>query len=242
MFWVATVFETVRHAAADRRGGFSMRGLFTTDWRDAWRSLRATPLVTAFAVVSVALGIGGVTALFSILNSLALKPLPVREPHRLVLLEPGSWTNPIWEAIRDRQSALVDGTFAWANEPLNLSPSGPADIVQGLWVSGGLFHVLGVTPILGRPLSAQDDVRGGGRDGAVAVISHRMWQRRFGGAADVIGRTLAIERVPFTIVGVTPPGFFGPDVGRSFDVAIPLGAEPLIRPATAHLTSARLGG
>jgi len=74
-----------------------------------------------------------------------------------------------------------------------------------------------------------DDRRGGGQDGAVTVISHEFWQRQFGGAADAIGRTLNIERVPFTIIGVTPSDFFGPDVGRSFDVAIPLGTEPLIK-------------
>ena len=83
--------------------------------------------------------------------------------------------------------------------------------------------------ILGRTWTTDDDRRGGGPDGAVAVISYAFWQRRFGGASDVIGRPLVIERVPFTIVGVTPPGFFGVDVGRTFDVAIPLGTEPLIR-------------
>ena len=89
--------------------------------------------------------------------------------------------------------------------------------------------MLGVPAILGRTWTADDDRRGGGPDGAVAVISYAFWQRRFGGAADVIGRALVIERVPFTIVGVTPPGFFGVDVGRTFDVAIPIGTEPLIR-------------
>ena len=89
--------------------------------------------------------------------------------------------------------------------------------------------MLGVPAILGRTWTADDDRRGGGPDGAVAVISYAFWQRRFGGAADVIGRSLIVERVPFTIVGVTPPGFFGVDVGRTFDVAIPLGTEPLIR-------------
>jgi hypothetical protein len=78
-------------------------------------------------------------------------------------------------------------------------------------------------------------VRGGGADGPVAVISHAMWQRRFGGAPDVLGRRLTIERVPFTIVGVTPASFFGPDVGRAFDVAIPLATEPLIRPRDSAL-------
>jgi ABC-type antimicrobial peptide transport system permease subunit len=92
-----------------------------------------------------------------------------------------------------------------------------------------MFETLGVPALLGRTFSDRDDRRGGGPDGPVAVISYDFWQRRFGGAADAIGRTLDIERVPVTVVGVTPPGFFGPDVGRSFDVILPLGVEPLVR-------------
>jgi predicted permease len=92
-----------------------------------------------------------------------------------------------------------------------------------------MFDVLGVSPLLGRTLTPADDVRGGGSAGAVAVISYGFWQRRFGGAADVIGRSISIERTPYTIVGVTRQGFFGPDVGRAFDVAIPIGTEPIIR-------------
>jgi predicted permease len=94
---------------------------------------------------------------------------------------------------------------------------------------------LGLSPALGRTIHDADDVRGGGPEGAVAVIGYGFWQRRFGGAPDVVGRTLTIERVPFTIVGVAPPRFFGPDVGRVFDVAIPLGTEPLVRPRDQSL-------
>jgi putative ABC transport system permease protein len=191
--------------------------------------LRAAPVVTLFAVLSLALGIGGVTALFTILNSLAFKALPVREPDRLVLFADNSWTNPIWEAVRERQHEFAESAFAWATDRFNLSSASAADMVEGLWVSGHLFDTLGVEPMLGRVLTAADDVRGGGPDGPVAVISYAMWQRRLGGDPGVIGGTLAIERVPFTIVGVTPRGFFGPDVGRTFEVAIPLGTEPLVR-------------
>ena len=91
-----------------------------------------------------------------------------------------------------------------------------------------MFDVLGVQAALGRTLTERDDRRGLGPDGAVAVISHAFWQRRFAGSATVIGRTLTVERVPFTIVGVTPPSFFGAEVGRAFDVAIPIGAKPLL--------------
>jgi MacB-like periplasmic core domain len=84
-----------------------------------------------------------------------------------------------------------------------------------------------VPAILGRTIAVPDDTRDA-QNGPVAVISYRLWQRRFGGAADIVGRRLVVERVPFTIVGVTPPSFFGAEVGRTFDIALPMNAEPLI--------------
>jgi putative ABC transport system permease protein len=201
--------------------------------RDALRALKSAPIVSAVAILSLALGIGANTAMFSIIDSLLLRSLPVQEPHRLAMvgqLPRGrtSWTNPIWEAIRDRSQSF-DGALAWSSTRFNLSQSGQTEFVDGVWTSGGYFDVLGVRPILGRMLNTSDDTRSGGPDGAVAVISYTFWQRRFGGAADVIGRPLTVERIPFTIVGVAPPGFFGVEVGRTFDMAIPLGTEPLIR-------------
>jgi putative ABC transport system permease protein len=198
------------------------------DLRLAIRQLCASPLVSAVASLSLALGIGANTAIFSIVNSLLLRPLPVRQPQQLVTLTDGSWTNPIWEQIRDRHG-LFDSAFAWSARRFNLASGGETKLVDGIWASGSFFETLGVSPILGRTFTVLDDRRGGGPDGAVAVISYDFWQRRFGGSADVVGRRLNIERVPFTVVGVTPPEFFGPEVGRTFDVAIPIGIEPIIR-------------
>jgi hypothetical protein len=203
------------------------------DFRDALRALRATPIVTIVAILSLGLGIGANTAIFSILDSLLLKSLPVARPDRLALVATGdgrrtSWTNPIWEALRAHEDR-VGGAIAWSNTRFNLAGGGQTELVDGLWASGKLFEVLGVQPVLGRTLTAADDRRGGGPDGPVAVIGYGFWQRRFGGAADVVGRTLTVERVPYTIVGVAPPEFFGVEVGRTFDVAIPIGTEPLIR-------------
>ncbi len=205
------------------------------DLRDALRTLRASPVATAVAILSLALGIGANTAIFSILDSLLLRTLPVNEPERLVMVgerpisvSRAAWTNPIWEAIRDRAQAF-DGAFVWSSSRFNLARGGQTDLVDGIWVGGQYFEVLGVPAILGRTLKASDDRRGGGPDGPVTVISYAFWQRRFGGAADVVGRSLNVERIPFTIVGVITPAFFGTDVGRSFDVMIPLGTEPLIR-------------
>jgi predicted permease len=202
------------------------------DVRDALRALRAAKTVSVLATLSLALGIGANTAIFSMLNGLLLKTLPVKEPQELALLTLGptrpSWTNPIWEQVRARPE-IAGGAFAWGSTRFNLATGGQTDVVDGVWASGGYFDVLGVEPLLGRTLHEIDDRRGGGPDGPVAVISYRFWQRRFGGAHDVIGRSLTVERVPYTIVGVTPPGFFGLEVGVSFDVAIPIGTEPLIR-------------
>ena len=202
------------------------------DVRDAVRALRATPIVTAMAVLSLALGIGANTAIFSILNTLLLRSLPVREPQALALVTlnggPTSWTNPLWEQIRGHGD-IFDGAFAWSSTRFNLSQGGPTQLVEGLWTSGRYFEVLGVPAILGRTLTEADDRRGGGPDGPVAVIGHNFWQRQFGGSPDAIGKPVTVERVTYTVVGVTPPDFFGTEVGRTFDIAIPLGTEPLVR-------------
>jgi len=162
------------------------------DLRDAVRALRATPLVSAIAILSLGLGIGANTALFSVADALILRPLPVDDPGRLALLcsdgqRRTAWTNPIWEQIRDRPK-LFPGAFATSNTRFNLSPAGESQFVEGLWASGNAFDVLGVQPLVGRLFTAQDDRPGGGVDGPVAVISHAFWQRRFGGSSDAIGK------------------------------------------------------
>jgi putative ABC transport system permease protein len=205
------------------------------DLRDAFRALRATPIVTAVAVLSLALGIGANTAIFSLINALMLRSLPVKDPQHLVQVMAGarrtSWSNPLWEQIRDRDKQLFDGAFAYSTPRFNLASGGETQFVNGLMAGGEFFDVLGVPAILGRTFRTGDDVRGGGPDGPVAVISYAFWRSHFGGAADVIGRALALDRVPFTIIGVAAPGFTGVDQGNNFDVAVPLGTEPLIRGA-----------
>ncbi len=129
----------------------------------------------------------------------------------------------------DGATPPFDGAMAWSATRFNLAQGGQTEMVDGLWVSGSYFDVLGAAAILGRTFTQQDDRRGGGPDGPVAVISYSFWQRHFGGSAGAIGKPLAVERVTYTVIGVTPPGFFGTEVGRTFDVAIPLGTEPLVR-------------
>ncbi|HUE89728.1 MAG TPA: ABC transporter permease [Vicinamibacterales bacterium] len=222
------------------------------DMRAALRGLRKSPGFALVAIGTLALGIGANTALFSIFSSLILRPLPVRDPGSLALLTNGSWSYPIWEEIRAREAELFDDAFAWSPQTFDLSAGGQSDPVDGAYVSGRLFDVLGVTAIRGRMITPADD--GGaapsfgaaqdapsasrGADGPVAVISHRLWRQRFAGANDVVGRRLTVQRISFTIVGVMPQGFFGPDVGRMTDVMLPFGAEPLIRGRESRLASA----
>jgi predicted permease len=207
-----------------------------TDLRDAIRSLARTPAFTAAAILTLALGIGSNTAMFSLLNAMLFKPLPVRDPHRLVMLTEGdeastAWRLRVWVEVRDRQ--ILDGSFAWFWNRFNTAQAGEKQFVDGIEGTGAMFDALGLRPLLGRLLTTADDRPGGGPDGLVAVISYRFWKQRYGGAPDVLGRSITIERQPFTIVGVTPPEFVGLNIGLPFDVAIPLKIGPQVQPDAA---------
>jgi Acidobacterial duplicated orphan permease len=213
---------------------------FGQDLRYGIRMLRKSPGFTLVAVLSLTLGIGANTAIFQLLNTVVIRSLPVANPQEIAVVQitdmtgaRGSFnspymvvTNPIWERIRDQQQSF-SGIFAWSNDGFNISPSGEARFARGLWVSGNFFTVLGVQPILGRVFTTADDQRGCGATGV--VISHAFWQREFGGDPAVIGRTLALDGQSLEIIGVTPAGFFGLEIGRSFDVAVPICAEAIIR-------------
>jgi predicted permease len=209
---------------------------FSEGLRNGLRQAASNPGFTAIAVLTLALGIGANTALFSIFNSLILRPLPVRDPGTLALLADGSWSYPIWNEIKMRETDLFDGALAWSPQRFDLSAGGQTEPVDGAYVSGRLFEVLGVTAIRGRMLTSADD-GGAQAEGPVTVVSHRLWQRRFAGADDIVGRQLTVQRIPFTIVGVMPPEFFGADVGRMTDVMLPFAAEPLIAGPESRLTA-----
>jgi putative ABC transport system permease protein len=233
--------DRAKEASRDGRGVF----LLDVAWRDlryALRILRRSPAFTLVAIVSLTLGIGANTAMFQLLNALVLRPLPIAEPDRLVEVRlpdrdldlargnivryPGV-TNPIWERMRDRQEAF-DAVFAWANEELNLSPTGEVRRAPGLWVSGSFFAVLDATPAAGRLFSPADDRRGCGLPGA--VVSYDFWQRELGGDPRAIGRTLTVNSSKVDVIGVAPAGFFGVEVGRTFDVALPICSMDTVRP------------
>ena len=201
------------------------------DTRYALRTLRANPGFAATAVLSLALGIGANTAIFSILNAVMLRSLPVEDPQRLVQIDTpqggGIFTNPIWEQVRDHQQAF-SGTLAFGGDRFDLAAGGESHFAEGLWVSGDYFRVLGVPAMRGRVFTPDDDLHGGGHAGPVAVISHGFWKRHFASDPDIAGKIIRLNRHPFTIVGVTPPWFKGLDVDTPYDVAIPIGCEPIL--------------
>jgi predicted permease len=216
--------------------------MMQTLWRDlryALRMLEKSSGFTAVAVLTLALGIGANTAIFQLLDAVRLRTLPVKNPEQIAKINidhrngaSGSFTSRYadltyaqWEQIRERQQAF-SRVFAWGPNLFNISPSGEVHNVQGLWVSGEFFQTLGVEPVLGRVLTSADE--GPNCASAGAVISYSFWKHTFAGENSVIGKTLLINRHPFAIVGVTPADFYGVEVGRYFDVAVPLCAEPII--------------
>src|SRR5579864_5218410 len=218
------------------------------DIRYALRLLRLSPAFAIVAIVSLALGTGANTAIFQLLDAILLRTLPVKAPQELVELRiddmthaRGSWyrdaalTNPLWEQIRDRKQAFLN-TFAWADESLDMSASGEFRGVAGLWVSGDFFRALRVQPILGRVFTESDDRRGCGFAPG-AVISYGFWQREFGGDSSVVGRRVPMGKGQIEVIGVTPPGFFGLEVGRTFDIALPICSEPAWQGMSGRLDS-----
>jgi putative ABC transport system permease protein len=210
------------------------------DLRLALRCLRATPLITAVAVLSLAFGIGANSAVFSLVDGLLLRRLPIAEPSRLVMLSTGpgdehqQYSNASVDEIR-RYATSFDGVCAWALPGKGtLGAGADARVVDRQFVSGDYFSTLGVRPAAGRLITPADDVRDGGPQGLVAVISYAFWQRQYAGAPQIIGSTLTLDRVPLTVIGVTPPAFLGVIVGQTFDIAVPVRAQPSIMRSTPY--------
>ena len=206
--------------------------------RMAIRALRATPVVSLVVIATLGLGIGANTAIFTVVNSLLLRALPVPAPDRLVTVSSdyalahgfkagAGWNYQMWKRLQT-MPPLFEGVLLWSQPTFNFARGGEKEPARALLVSGSFFSTLGIQPRVGRLLTVEDDIKGGGKDGPVAVISHRLWQERFGGSPETIGASLSLDGAPFTIIGVTPPEFLGIEVGQAFDVAVPLETEPLI--------------
>jgi putative ABC transport system permease protein len=204
--------------------GAGWESSFEAFWRDirhAVRLLRKAPVFTAVVVLTLALGIGANTAIFSCIDAILLRNLPVERPGELAVFSEDILTNPIWEQIRDRQD-VMSGAFAWSATRFNLAKGGAVQNVSGLWVSGDFFRTLGLRPAAGRLLTVADDRRG---CPALAVLGYGFWQDRYGGAPSAVESTISLNGQPFQIAGVAPAGFFGMDIGSKFDVAVPLCAS-----------------
>src|SRR6266545_3637887 len=220
------------------------------DLRYGARMLLKQKGVTAVAVLSLALGIGANTALFSVVDAMLLKSLPVKEPQRLALFQiyytggkfsPGSQYGPdsvdpvtgqtritsftlvSFQRMRERQGALSH-LFAFLPLNLNVVAGGQADVANGQVASGNYYAGLGVQPLLGRLLADEDDKPNAT---PVAVLSYRYWQKRFGADAGIVGKQINLNNAAFTVIGVTPQGFEGTgQVGDTRDITVPLALEP----------------
>jgi predicted permease len=217
--------DTLKADVRDVRTG-AMVAAFFRDLRFGARLLARSPAFTVFAVASLALGIGATSAIFALFDAVVLRTLPVPEPDRLVVASfggPGGRFNysmpyPQFEQIAARNTTL-DGLFAI--NPfgrVTVTAEGRAEIAQGTYVTGDYYRTLRLLPALGRLLGPDDDRAGR----AVAVLSHAYWQRRFGGRTDAAGLSVSLNGVPFTVVGVEPDGFAGTEVGRAYDISVPM--------------------
>jgi predicted permease len=234
---VAMGGEPVQDAVRDVRAGVRLE-ILLADVKYAVRALRKAPAFTAAAVLSLALGIGANAAIFTFLNALALKPLPVQDPGALVEIaaagsEPAFVSFPMHRDLAARQQVLA-GIVATAGEtPVRVtvpaaSGAAPAEIdnVRISFVSGNYFSLLGVPAAAGRVFLPEDDRDPGSAAtaGSIVVLSDAFWARQFGRDPSVVGRTIAIGRTPARVVGVTPPGFTGEVVGNAADGWVPLTA------------------
>jgi len=239
--------EEARYAALRRIGGVTQlqercrdeRGLHwietaRQDVRYAFRSLRKTPAFTTVAVLSLALGVGANTAIFSLIDSILLNSLPVKNPQELVFVRTNrvkvgnfevsrSILNRDFELMQQRATQIEGIASEMASDRLSVAVAGRAELAPGDFVSGSYFRVLQVQAQLGRTLVASDDSPSGnaGGTGWAAMISDGYWQRRFGRYPGVIGQRIAVNTVPFVVVGVMPRSFDGLSVDQPVDIVMP---------------------
>jgi macrolide transport system ATP-binding/permease protein len=243
---VARVQEDTREAWA-----WTLLEQLLQDLRYAGRTMAANRTFTALAIVSLALGIGANTAIFSFMDSILLRSLPVSDPKSLVLLEwhtdkrimhgtnrhddsytdpnggfvGGFFSYPAFEQLR-KEGSVFASVFGYQGAGrLHVLAGGQADLANGEYVSGKYFMGLGIAPFAGRLLAPDDDRAGAA---AVAVVSYALSETRFGGPESAVGQSVRINNVPFTIVGVSPPEFFGADPNTVPEVYVPMHANLLL--------------
>jgi putative ABC transport system permease protein len=207
---------------------------FIQDLRYAFRGLVKSPGFTTVALISLALGIGANTAIFTLINVVLIQPLPgVPDAERLVRLTGGSFSYSKFEALKSHE--IFASTVALNDDRLPAEIDGAIQPLRVLLASGDYFPALGVTAILGRTISPEDDRM----QGLVAVLSHGFWTRAFSGDRAVLGKRINIAGLPVTIIGVTPSDFHGVHVGVAIDVTMPITTMPLLRPERADILARR---
>ena len=217
------------------------------DLRFAMRTLGKSPGFCAVVVLTLGLGIGANTAIFTLLDQVLLRLLPVERPEELVLLDgPGAnmgarfgeqtFSYPMYRDFRDRNEAF-SGVIARFGVPLSLEHEGQTERARGELVSGNFFEVLGVKAAVGRTLGAGDDVTPGGHP--VVVLGHGFWQRRFGADPRVVGETIKVNSHAFTVLGVAAAGFNGIEVGASPDLYLPIAMKAQVTPTWNALENRR---
>ena len=231
--------ESAKEAYRDQRGLPWIETL-CQDIHYGMRQLRKNPGFTTVAVLTLAIGIGANAAIFSLIDALLLKSLPVQRPEQLVTVGtvvPGrseraysSFSCPIFREMRENNT-VFSGMFARSGRPMSMSGSGQTVRVHAELVSGNFYSVLGVNPHLGRLFSEADDQTPGAHP--VAVLSYNFWHRRFSADPNAVGKTINLNGYPFTVIGVSAKGFDGVEVGSTPDVRLPLTMDSQVRSMSA---------
>ncbi len=219
--------EQVKESYRERRSVPVLETL-VQDLRYALRMLRRNPGFTSVAVLSLALGIGANALVFSVINALLLRPLPVENPDQLVFLENKSFNSqsfPNYRDLRDRNKTF-SGMVGYRLAPMELESANGATRIWGLLATGNYFDVLGVHPAIGRFFHQADDLHP--RESPYAVLSYNSWRGRFGGDPAIVGKTVRINRLPYTVLGVAPPDFHGTELWYWPEVWVPMMMEPQI--------------
>ncbi|MCI0447221.1 ABC transporter permease [bacterium] len=216
--------QTKERHRAQRK--ISLLEIVFRDLRYGTRRLLKSPGLTIIAILSLALGIGANTAIFSLINTAALRPLPIKHPEQLVSLTNKTeevhfpvFSYPNYKDFRDRNN-VFDGLFAYRFAPLSMSHDGINERLWGYLVTGNYFEVLGVNAIRGRVITPDDDRLPGGHP--VVVMSYQSWQQRFGSDPAIIGKNLIVNGNSYTVIGITPQGFFGTEIIASPELWFPM--------------------
>jgi predicted permease len=220
---------------------------FFQDLRYSLRTLRKAPLFTAVAVLSLALGIGANSAIFSLINQLLLQRLPVRNPEELVMLAGrgrhyggnngrDKLSYPMYQDIRDKNQ-VFSGMFCTHRDTVSATFAGRTELISGETVSGNYFPILGIGAAIGRVFTASDDLMQGGHP--LAVLSYGYWKSRFGGDRGILGQKIVVNGQPLTIIGVSQAGFDGIEPGFAPQIRIPITMTGYLPPANGSRLNER---